>query len=81
MALSECLYTKDQLQDLMNKWGCTEPIPKKGRQVLICWPYGIRPNTAVITAAGKKSDDGKRLYLVRMGMDYEVFPRDDGPVR
>ena len=74
MALSECLYTRDQLQHIMSGWECTEPIPKKGQQVLVCWPKPVEPNTAVITMTDRKSDYGKRLYKVRMGMDYEVFP-------
>jgi len=77
MALSKYLYTKDQLQNIMNAWDCAEPIPKKGQQVLVCWPKPVEPNTAVITMTDKKSDDRKRLYSVVMGMAEEVFPASD----
>jgi|LakMenEpi03Aug12_release.lakeMendotaPanAssembly.Ray.scaffolds.fasta_scaffold641892_2 hypothetical protein len=79
MARSETLYTKDQLQAIMSSWGCTESVPKKGQQVFVVWPVDVQPNTAVITMTDKKSDYGKRLYLVVMGMAEEVFPVANQP--
>jgi hypothetical protein len=32
------LYTQCQLQALFQSWNCSEPIPKKGKSVVIAWP-------------------------------------------
>lgn len=38
MSRTHCnLYTKRQIQALFQSWQCSEPIPKKGRKVLIAW--------------------------------------------
>ena len=73
MTISSTYYTKDQLQIIMDGWGCIEPIPKKNARLIVCWPKPQVPDTAVITYSDKKSPDGKRLYLVVMGMFDEVI--------
>lgn len=73
MSMSTCLYTKDQLQQIMSAWGCTEPVPKKGQQVVVCWPKPVEPNTAIIKWSDKVSGYGDRLYSVVMGMSDEVL--------
>jgi hypothetical protein len=34
----QTLYTKQQLLQILTGWECTEPLPQKGKKLLVCWP-------------------------------------------
>lgn len=81
--MRENLYTRTQLQMIMTVWGCTEPVPAKGAQVLVCWPKPAMAGMdemARITWSEHTSDAGKRLYRVVMGSAQEILGIE-APVR
>ncbi len=62
-------YTKRQVQSLMDGWSCKEPVPAKGKKVMICFPLSMEPyavDLVEIEWTDRKSsqDDKSRLWAV-----------------
>ncbi len=57
-------YTKDQMLKVFEAWGVTEPLPKKGRKVLVAFPPGREIRMATVTVHDRKSTYGKTLFRV-----------------
>ena len=62
------LYTKNQLRILLDNWQCSEPIPCKGKEVMIVWPgkAGFEIDMAVVEWTDLKGTYGDRLYKTTM---------------
>lgn len=65
---THCLYTQSQLLHLFIAWKCTEPLPKRGQQVIIAWPGKAEFEADIATAelTSIKGTYGDRLYRVTM---------------
>lgn len=59
------LYTTDQLEMLFRNWGCTEPLPGKGKMVVIGF-VGHIIDLIEVERTDLKSDAGKKLWRVTM---------------
>lgn len=57
-------FLKDQLLTVFHGWGVTEPLPKKGRSVVVAFPGPAVLNTATVTLHENRSTHGKPLYKV-----------------
>lgn len=62
------LYTKSQLQVLFQAWQCSEPIPGKGKKVVIAFAGRTDFDVDLIEVelTGLKGTYGDRLYRVGM---------------
>jgi hypothetical protein len=60
------LDTKDQLVRLLREWGVSEPIPGKGKKLIVCFPPPAVLNVATIIKSDKKSTYGKALWEIKM---------------
>lgn len=58
------LYTKAQVAYLMAAWACTEPIPGKGKKLVVCFPPSFECDLVEVEATPLKSDNGERLWRV-----------------
>lgn len=57
------LYTKDQIETALDAFGFkNEPLPGKGKQLIIAFPRGGDFSRANIKKTDKKSTYGKVLY-------------------
>lgn len=67
------LHTKLQVLELFKAWGCAEPVPKKGKQVLVCWPgkAPLEADLAEIRHTELRSSYGDRLFEVRLSSKAE----------
>jgi hypothetical protein len=71
------LVTKAQLQMFFSGWGCTEPVPPKGKKVLVAFPGrgDLDVDLAEAYWTDRKSDSGDRLYGIvqssRAGREFE----------
>ena len=59
------LYTKRQLELVMTGWGCSEPVPKAGQQLYVCFA-GQFIDLAVVEKTSLKSDRGETLWRATM---------------
>ena len=68
------LYTKRQLELVMTGWGCSEPVPKAGQQLYVCFA-GQFIDLAVVEKTALKSDRGETLWRATMssraGRDFD----------
>lgn len=64
-----CLYTKEQLFAVLQKWNTEPQAPTKKKKVLIAFPDGR--SVATITKSDKKSPYGKSLYLVEISTEVQ----------
>lgn len=63
------LYTKDQTEMLFRNWQCTEPLPGKGKKVVIGFA-GHFIDLAEVEWTDLKSDTGQRLWRITMSSQY-----------
>lgn len=74
----EMLVTKSQVLVFFQGWGCTEPIPGKGKKVLVAFPcrQAHEVDLAEVALSDKKSDRGERLWSLlqssRAGRQFEA---------
>lgn len=73
MKIQTLFVTKEQLIQILAAWESDKKIPKKGEQIIICWPVGTNPDTAIIKWSDKKSDYGDRLYSILLGMSSDIW--------
>ena len=64
----QTLYTKHQLLQILSGWECTEPLPQKGKKLLVCWPSmpEMEVDVAEVEKTDLKSSYNDRLWLVTM---------------
>lgn len=71
----EMLYTKAQLLLILSGWECTEPLPRKGFVVYVCFA-GQEIDLAEVEKTMLKSDSGEGLWRVtissRAGRDFDA---------
>ena len=58
------LVTKDQLARLFEAWGVTEPIPGKGKQVIVAFPF--QPAFRVVKTDHKATYGGRLWSITRL---------------
>ena len=61
------LYTKRQVQLLMDQWGCKEPLPKKGKRDMICRPQSMElyaVDLIEIEKTDRRSDTNEQLWTL-----------------
>ena len=68
------LYTKRQMELILANWGCTEPVPKAGLLLYVCFA-GQFIDLSVIEKTSLKSDRGETLWRATMssraGRDFD----------
>lgn len=73
------LYTKRQLELVMDGWGCKEPAPKAGLQLYICFA-GQFIDLAVVEKTTLKSDSGQPLWRMttssRAGLQFDAAAQE-----
>jgi hypothetical protein len=73
------LYTKTQLQLILSGWQCTEPLPRKGYKLLVCFA-GQEIDLAEVEQTTLKSDSGDRLWRVttssRAGREFNAVVQE-----
>jgi hypothetical protein len=55
-------YTKEQAERVCDCWGLIQPLPKKGKQLVVAFAKPASLNLCVITVHSAKSTYGKTLY-------------------
>lgn len=74
------LYTKAQVAYLMDAWKCTEPIPGKGKKLVVCFPPSFECDLVEVEATPLKSDSGERLWRVtsssRAGREFDAVVQE-----
>ena len=60
----QMLYTKAQIEILLTLWKCTEPIPCKGKKLIVCFPPQYADDLIEVEPTSLKSDSGERLWRV-----------------
>lgn len=63
--MNSTLLLKDQAQCILNGWKVTEPIPGKGKAVIVGFPPTFQFPIARLTYTDQKSTYGKRLYRLQ----------------
>lgn len=60
-------FTKEQLIKLFEAWQCKEPIPAKGKKVVIAFPRSSQYQFGLLTVfkSDKRSTYDKALWAVR----------------
>ena len=66
MTTSIQLNTKEQLLHIFAAWGVKEPIPGKGKKVIIGFPPPAAFRMATIIKSDKRSTYGKALYQIEL---------------
>ncbi len=73
------LYTKRQLELVMAGWGCTEPVPKAGQNLYVCFA-GQFIDLAVVEKTTLKSDCKELLWRVttssRAGREFDALVQE-----
>jgi hypothetical protein len=65
MKAATYLVLKDQAQKILSAWNVSEPLPGKGRQVIVAFPSaGDGYRMAQVTKAAVRSTYGKPLYSI-----------------
>ena len=68
------LYTKRQMEMLLARWECSEPVPKAGLLLYVCFA-GQFIDLAVVEKTSLKSDRGETLWRATMssraGRDFD----------
>ncbi len=72
------LNTKDQTMRLFALWNVTEPLPKKGKKVIINFPPGVDNQfpLAEVTLYPGKSTYGKKLYSIQFMRKLELKQKE-----
>ena len=69
------LYTKRQMQLILERWGCTEPLPNAGMLLYVCFA-GQFIDLAVVEKTTLKSDCGEILWRAttssRAGREFDA---------
>lgn len=60
------LVTKDQLLGILAAWGVSEPPPRKGQALRVCFPPPATLNLATVTPDKARSTYGKPLFRVEL---------------
>ena len=75
----EMLYTKPQLLLILTGWECTEPLPRKGYKLYVCFA-GQEIDLAEVEQTSLKSDSGDRLWRVttssRAGREFDAVVQE-----
>ena len=75
----EMLYTKAQLQLILSGWECTEPLPRKGFKLFVCFA-GQEIDLAEVEQTSLKIDSGDRLWRVttssRAGREFDAVVQE-----
>lgn len=69
----ESLLTKVQLKLILKAWGVDDPVPGKGKSLIVTWPKPTQPEIAKVTWTDLRSTYGQRLYRVEMGSCEEIL--------
>ena len=73
------LYTRRQLELVMAGWGCTEPVPKAGQQLYVCFS-GQFIDLAAVEKTTLKSDSKELLWRVttssRAGREFDALVQE-----
>ena len=56
------LYTKKQALMVLASMGVHEPLPKRGKAVIVVWPKPAQPNHLKVVKADVKGTYGDALY-------------------
>ena len=73
------LYTRRQLELVMTGWGCSEPVPKAGQQLYVCFADQFI-DLAVVEKTTLKSDSKELLWRVttssRAGREFDALVQE-----
>lgn len=70
------LYTKPQLEQILDAWGLDNPVPKKGQVIIHSFSAGSTYPVGITLWTKNKSPQGKRLYRVRLGHKIEEIKKN-----